>query len=797
MSTTITSTLPPIEKLEQPIPPLYALSVQTYKQRHEEGTLIEMRNEEEVLKRFNNMRTQFKAWPIAPIPGLLNSFTRSWLFLVPIPKPSEDLIFPGLTENFRIDMEISIQLPDGTYSLVNLPATRISNPYEDADNLPCERVAKCACFKVEIYRSWKNSEGDHVEIDLMASMQTASALDDFESLTLAEARHQKITITWDIFSNTFEAELEALRRLTQDSQSESRQLSLKAKAAFEMILDLKGSDKTYVDLHGIFPHLNNPCHPEHRIRRTILARFNSFNRDHKAAFNGLKNIPNGLYFVNGCPGAGKTEWNIVVSALIQSKRRPGAAKRYNPILFLVDLNKTVDDAADRYYNLCKAAGLRLRIIRMHGWPYEMRNSSKLSTTTASQSQEPEQGTDFTKKFLATMNINNNAHVERNTNKAPTLDEVAWEYYEKHKDGGFLVLKKLLTRMDAGEVLNHDDWKTLRRQVSKLYIAVLKQTDFIATTPVAAYGGFSKLFKPDVIFIDEAPHARELTTLIPIAYFEPIAWILTGDVNQTRPFVKSGDSRDARKKGLEFNPYAAQMRLSLMARADKVGAINGRLLINKRAYGNLYKLPSDLFYGKQMTSGYKTEEQYPTSVHYLKTYLEGFDEGRKLKENRAVIALTTSKEETQSHSFWNPSHHAWVMAQTTRLLQDPAFQSVTNTHEPGRIMIQTPYSVAMRQYINEVKQWPSEWQDRVEVLTVDKAQGNQADVVFLDMVRTTKPGFMDEAQRMNVAITRARQAEIILMHYAMTFRLRRGVPVKTDFTSKIWYDAVENSRLFVF
>ncbi|KNA99016.1 hypothetical protein FOXG_03152 [Fusarium oxysporum f. sp. lycopersici 4287] len=103
---------------------------------------------------------------------------------------------------------------------------------------------------------------------------------------------------------------------------------------------------------------------------------------------------------------------------------------------------------------------------------------------------------------------------------------------------------------------------------------------------------------------------------------------------------------------------------------------------------------------------------------------------------------------------------------------------------------------MRQYAYVVKGWPIEWQERTEVLTVDKAQGNQADVVFLDMVRTTKPGFMDEAQRLNVAITRARQAEIVLMHPAMTFRLRQGKRVPTDYTSKVWEDAVANDRLFV-
>ncbi|KAG5744129.1 hypothetical protein H9Q72_000274 [Fusarium xylarioides] len=57
---------------------------------------------------------------------------------------------------------------------------------------------------------------------------------------------------------------------------------------------------------------------------------------------------------------------------------------------------------------------------------------------------------------------------------------------------------------------------------------------------AAYGGFAKLFKPDAISMDEAFHAREPMALIPIAFFEPIVWIFTGDVKQTQPFVKSGD-----------------------------------------------------------------------------------------------------------------------------------------------------------------------------------------------------------------------------------------------------------------
>ncbi|KAI1069647.1 hypothetical protein LB507_008429 [Fusarium sp. FIESC RH6] len=783
-------------QLEQPLPPLYILPKSEYVHRHEQGTLIEQKNELEVLLRFNEQRTLFKAWPVAPISVLTTSFQVSWLVLVVIPKQSEGLIFPSLEDNFHIDFESRVEMPNGTFSLVNLPATRIVNPYEDTDHPVGMGVANCAAFKVDVCRSWKDEDGEQVSIDLMAEKKIASSLDDFENIFLDEAKQQEITITWDTYSSTFEAELAALRRLTEDCQQESRNISHKSKAAFEMILDLRGSDKTFIDLHDFFPHLKNPAAQEHRIRYDIIRRYRSFNHDHLAAFKGLTRVPNGLYFVNGCPGAGKTEWNMIVSALLQSKKRPGA-KRRSPILFLVDLNKTVDDAADRYYKLCKEAKLDLRIVRMHGWPYEIRNSSKLNTGGSGQNgNDDQQGTDFTKKFLATMNINKAVQIGRNPNKAPTLDEAAWEYYEKHKDGGFLSLKRVLTRMEAGEVLDHDNWKTLRTQVTKLYTAYLKQTDFVATTPVAVYGSFTKYYKPDIIFVDEAPHARELTTLIPIAYFEPIAWIFTGDVNQTRPFVKSGDVRDTIKKGLEFNPYADQMRLSLMARAEKVGAINSRLLINKRAYGNLQKLPSTLFYHGRMVSGYPAAKQFPTTVKYLRTYLENLGGGTKLSENRAVVSLTTSKEETHCRSFWNPVNHHWVMDQARKLLQDPDFRDVTNIEQPGRVMIQTPYSVAMRQYAHAVKQWPAEWQQRVEVLTVDKAQGNQADVVFLDMVRTTRPGFMDEAHRMNVAITRARQAEVILMHSGMTFRLAGGQRVPTNYTSKVWNDAYNDSRLFV-
>lgn len=54
---------------------------------------------------------------------------------------------------------------------------------------------------------------------------------------------------------------------------------------------------------------------------------------------------------------------------------------------------------------------------------------------------------------------------------------------------------------------------------------------------------------------------------------------------------------------------------------------------------------------------------------------------------------------------------------------------------------------------------------IKLYTVDKFQGHEADIVFLSMVQTRRDGFMDNPNRLNVAITRAKfQLVIIGDHY---------------------------------
>ncbi|KAL6691810.1 P-loop containing nucleoside triphosphate hydrolase protein [Trichoderma pleuroticola] len=772
--------------------PIIKFSTQAeFVRRLERGTVIEMQNEIAQLKMLNERSDTHAAWVIGPIPGCQTSFMTSWLLLARSPTSAQDIPFPTITDRFSIDMEASIQLPQGMFTLYHLPATRIQNPYEDVASLDGYLIQKLAAFKVDVPRCQKDENGEQVEVDLMAHLQVCGELDDVSDIELDETNQQDISICWEASSKTFEAELDALDFFVAPKRSEKRAPCHRARLAFEMLQNFQAENPEMTDLLSEYPHLAQPNNPAYKISPVLLKKFAQFNHDHVAAYEGLGQIKNGLYFVNGCPGAGKTEWNMVISALIQSDHMYAGKRIRHPILFLVDINQTVSDAADRYYCLCKDAGLDVQIIRMHGWPYEMRHSERLNQASGQQ-EYGDVAADFTKNFLTTLGLTHHAGLERDARRAPNLDEAAWDHYEKHKHNSYLGLTNLLDSMKEEEVFGGEDWRLLRRQVTNLYRDVLAGADFVATTPVAASGGFAKLFRPEIIFVDEAPHARELTTLIPLAYFDPAAWIFTGDVKQTRPFVDCCDSEQkAQERGLIFNPYGLQLRLSTMARAAGADALDHKLLVNNRAFGNLHRLPSQLFYEGEITSAHSAEAMYPRSTLYLTEYLEKLSGRENLEENRLVVTFAHSSEATYRSSFWNATHHDWVVGQVQDLLEDEDFQSVDGA--PGTIMIQTPYSTAYREYEAEVKHWPAEWKSRVVVVTVDKAQGNQADVVFLDMVRTTSAGFMDDPQRLNVAITRARQAEVIVMHVRMNYRNRRGYE-PAQFATQLWVDAQADRRL---
>lgn len=69
--------------------------------------------------------------------------------------------------------------------------------------------------------------------------------------------------------------------------------------------------------------------------------------------------------------------------------------------------------------------------------------------------------------------------------------------------------------------------------------------------------------------------------------------------------------------------------------------------------------------------------------------------------------------------------------------------------------------------------------RVEIsnYTVDKFQGREADITFLSMVQTDRVGFMDNPNRLNVAVTRARFQRVVIGKYSFYLNNKQSEQLK--------------------
>ena len=768
------TTAPTVYALHEPVSTFP--TVDEFVERHGEGSAIELRNELLTLCKFNNSRRPFVSWVVCPLktPRQLGRSTQAWLLLT-LPPTDKDTLFPKVGDRCWIAVEANFEIDGDKVCPGFLHADRIDNPMDAAG---AAAYASFAAFKVYL-PTFNDKSGNAVSLFERFKLCNSPEKQNLQSAVISEQTSIRIVLQIQINLTTYNSEIGALHFLAEPKRDESREPPEKNREAFEYLLDFTKAPRSTINLFADFPHLKTPL--DSMIPRHFVDLFKALNPDHKKAYEALGNIPAGVHIVSGCPGAGKTHWNTLVAGIASCMPiLEETGSRRVKILYLMDVNKPADDVADRMHSLFKDAGLEKRVIRMKSWPSELRKSEYLNDDK--NAKETNRVPDFTQPFLTQVVANAGGR------GAPTLDQAAWIHFKKYEMTRYSSLAKSIDRMLDSGLQSTREKLSLRTLVYGLYKDTLAGGDFVATTPVTACGQFADLFKPDLVFLDEAPHQRELTTLIGFAYFSPRAWILTGDYRQTLPFVAGANAAAVAQLGLHHNPYARQLLVSTMERAEAVGARMSSLYYNHRGYGNLERLGSELFYNREMVSGIPPGLRYPPSVRHLQNYLRRFNQGRPCTEPRLVVHLQKSSQAEQLNSFFNPEHEKWIMGRVMELLRDPAFLQVDRLESPGRIMIVAPYSAATSNYRSLVRDLPRDARDRVDVRTIDAAQGHQADVVMLDLVRTKGPGFLDDAHRLCVAVTRSRQAEIILMHPGMMTRRVEGEMAPTQHLGRIWRDA---------
>lgn len=497
------------------IKPLYVFDDPAeYYRRHSGGVLKEFENESRDVKAFNARQTQFKAWVLA---HLYRGKDRSyWVFLVRPGDSGAECLLPREGESCEIllwSKSGKVQRSEKYWEAERIenPAISLGIVQEEAQRLPAFKIRVPNNVPEDTLRPLQD-DPDKVGYDAPNRLTNKFALADKKAV--------RITMRLRLSSATKDAEFGAIEKLCRNPNDD---LTPKQRAAFKYLLDFKDVPFT-VNLFQHFPHLRDPVNNPGGMPPKVVTMLKGFNAHQRTAYKDVLNsLPCGIGIIPGGPGAGKTHWNLVLTAAIQSKNiifhgPENFSSRSAKVLYILDINKPLDDTCNKIVRLYKSLGLKKHAVRLYGWPH-----SKIQGATI----------DFSNKFMFMARMNRFRRQTFNEScLAPTLDELVWDKFQTNKTSRYRALYDAMSAALKGQKnANVDAMKELTGQ---LYRDVLDQVAFIATTPVPAATRFNGLFKPDLVIFDESPHAREASTMISIAQYEPIAWLFSGVCNLLPP-----------------------------------------------------------------------------------------------------------------------------------------------------------------------------------------------------------------------------------------------------------------------
>lgn len=650
-----------------------------------------------------------------------------------------------------------------------------------------------ATFKVWVNRK-PHLDGTKVPLTKFTAKLDPNALaagnedDDKPQVTLDDESSFQAHVWMDISNTTMSVELEALETAVK-APPDSR-----VGEAFSYIrtFENNGRNRSF-NLFRALPHMQSPDGPDSHLPGNLKASFRRLDDDQKYAYQTiLSDLPCRVGMFPGGPGSGKTELMLTIAALALSKSTPhaGADPGFNtetkstggPILLILEANRPANVAATRVVEHFEMLGRTdLKIIRAYNYNYEGFWSSRRYLKGDEDNEVPS-GFNFDKCF-PTHRSDHIPQVRRGGRgdcAALTLKEAAQQYLTEHPEE-FPLLSALLDkdRDEIGTDLNpksgphQEEWYAL-------FSAVLARTDFVITTTVGAakvawHAGHA--FRPRVVIFDDAAGARELSTLVAIAHFPSAeAWLFTGTFQMRKPHVGSYGNPKL------WNPCADQLRHSMLERCCHAVPDMHRLSLNHQAYGDLHHLPSDLFWGGEIQSAFLDSERFPASTMHLLEYCRSLASNPSLSVPRVLVHVRgTKSSDPEQKSKFSKVHRNWVVQRVIRhLVQDRHFRSIDN--KPGSIIIATPYRAQFANYRKDINRLMQELDIEhrtaggfgkglhreviVEARTADTVQGHSADVVVYDIVSSQATLHVVDPNRTCVALSRSKQAEIIVMEQSM-------------------------------
>ncbi|XP_041709795.2 putative helicase mov-10-B.1 isoform X1 [Coregonus clupeaformis] len=274
-----------------------------------------------------------------------------------------------------------------------------------------------------------------------------------------------------------------------------------------------------------------------------------------------------------------------------------------------------------------------------------------------------------------------------------------------------------------------------------------------------------------VFVDEAGHAVETETIIPLAGLlqpETGQVVLAGDPKQLGPILRSPL---ALKHGMGVSLLERLMKgVSLYQKEEETGAFNNcyvtKLLRNYRSHPSILKVPNELFYEEelQVFANEMIRNSYCTWEHLPQNNFPVVFHG---------VAGRDEREDT-SPSFFNVAEVEVLMDYLKKLLQGQGKRGLA-TISPKDIGIIAPYRKQVEKIRKALKTLEKDFKSTsikdLKVGSVEEFQGQERRVILVSTVRSSAKyvqtdqhfslGFVKNEKRFNVAVTRAKALLIVV------------------------------------
>jgi len=299
-----------------------------------------------------------------------------------------------------------------------------------------------------------------------------------------------------------------------------------------------------------------------------------------------------------------------------------------------------------------------------------------------------------------------------------------------------LIKLQMLKEEAGELSANDEkrFRMLRKRAEK---ELLDMADVISCTCIGAGDPRLSKIKVNSILIDECMQATEPECMVPVVMGAK-QLIIVGDHCQLGPVVMC-------KKAA-----VAGLSQSLYDRLCASGIRPFRLEVQYRMHPSLSLFPSNIFYEGSLQNGVSGNER---------RLLIDFPWPRPDQPMFFYVSHGQEEIAGSGTSYLNRTEAANVEKLTTKFIKAGV--------NPEQIGIITPYE-GQRAYLVQYMQYQGQLHTKlyqsIEIASVDAFQGREKDIIIISCVRSNEHqgiGFLADPRRLNVALTRAKYALILV------------------------------------